>query len=158
MKPARAPGVLTAFFLHRIDPWQEIDVEVLESDTTKLLINVYFNPGGPGAACNFGNRGTPVLVDLTFDAAEEYHRYAIEWEPHEVRWLVDDQLVHVRGLWEPTPIPNLPMELFCSVWPPRSAELAGTLRRSDLPVSAEIKKVELWEWLPAFEILEKRSM
>lgn len=158
LKPARAPGVVTAFFLHRTDPWQEIDVELLGSDTTKLLINVYFNPGDPGTACNFGNRGTPVVIDLTFDAAEDFHRYAIEWEPHEVRWLVDDQLVHVRGCWEPTPIPHLPMELFCSIWPPRSAELAGVLNVSDLPVSSEVRRVELFEWLPGSEAVKQRAV
>ncbi|MFT7519800.1 MAG: cellulose synthase/poly-beta-1,6-N-acetylglucosamine synthase-like glycosyltransferase, partial [Kiritimatiellia bacterium] len=29
MKPAKASGVLTAFFLYRFDPWQEIDMEFL---------------------------------------------------------------------------------------------------------------------------------
>lgn len=149
MKPARAPGVVTAFFLHRNDPWQEIDLEFLGSDTTQLLVNVYFNPGDPGSHCNFGNRGTPVVIDLTFDAAEDYHRYAVEWEPHEVRWFVDDQLIHVRASWEPTPIPNLPMAVYCSIWPPRSRELAGTLRLCDLPAASDLKRIEAWEWCAA---------
>jgi beta-glucanase (GH16 family) len=152
MKPARAPGVVTAFFLHRNDPWQEIDMEILGRDTTKVLVNVYFNPGDPGTKCNFGNRGTPVMIDLTFDAAEDYHRYAIEWEPHEVRWFVDDNLIHVRGLWEPTPVPNLPMGLYCSIWPPNSGELAGELRASDLPVSSDVRRIELWEWCAALHV------
>jgi GR25 family glycosyltransferase involved in LPS biosynthesis len=150
MKPARTLGVVTAFFLHRTDPWQEIDVELLGSDTTKLLVNVYFNPGDAGAKCNFGNKGTPVVIDLTFDAAEAYHRYAIEWEPHEVRWFVDDELIHVRASWEPTPIPNLPMGVYCSIWPPRSGDLAGTLRSCDLPASCDLSRIELWEWCAAF--------
>lgn len=146
MKPARASGVVTAFFLHRIDPWQEIDIELLGADTTKLLTNVYFNPGDPGAACNFGNRGTPVVIELGFDAADDDHEYAIEWEPHEMRWLVDDRLVHVRATWEPTPVPNLPMQLHCSIWPPRSVELAGGLNTAALPVSSEIRRIEIEEW------------
>ena len=146
MKPARTPGVVTAFFLHRNDPWQEIDVEFLGSDTTKLLVNVYFNPGDPGAQCNFGNRGTPVVIDLTFDAAEDFHRYAVEWEPHEVRWFVDSHLIHVRASWEPTQIPNLPMAVFCSIWPPRSSELAGTLGHSELPAMSDLTRFTVWEW------------
>ena len=35
MKPAKADGIITAFFLHRDNPWQEIDVELLGRDTTK---------------------------------------------------------------------------------------------------------------------------
>lgn len=146
LKAAKAPGVMTAFFLHRTDPWQEIDVELLGADTSKLLVNVYFNPGVSGSACNYGNRGTPVIIDLTFDASADYHRYSIEWEPHEVRWFVDHQLIHVRGAWEPTPIPNLPMELFASIWAPRSTELAGELVDSDLPVTSCARCIELCEW------------
>ena len=145
-KPARAPGVVTAFFLHRNDPWQEIDVEFLGSDTTKLLVNAYFDPGNPGAQCNFGNRGTPVVIDLNFDAAEAFHRYAVEWEPHELRWFVDDHLIHVRAFWVPTPIPNLPMAVFCSIRPPRASELAETLRHSELPAMSELRRMKVWEW------------
>ncbi len=34
-------------------------------------------------------RGTPVQIDLGFDASEAFHRYAIEWEPTGIRWFVD---------------------------------------------------------------------
>jgi GR25 family glycosyltransferase involved in LPS biosynthesis len=146
LKPARAPGVVTAFFLHRNDPWQELDIELLGRDTRKVLLNVYFNPGDPGTRCNYGARGTPVVLDLGFDAAEDYHRYAIEWEPHEIRWFVDDHLVHARGVWEPTPVPDLPMGLHCSIWPPNSQELAGELRRADLPVSSDLLRVDVRDW------------
>lgn len=149
MKPARAPGVVTAFFLHRNDPWQEIDVELLGRETTRVLVNVYFNPGESGTKCNFGNRGTPVVIDLTFDAAEDYHRYAIEWEPHEVRWFVDEQLIHVRAHWEPTPVPHLPMAVYCSIWAPRSAELGGELRGCDLPVTSDLRCIAISEWCAA---------
>ena len=146
MKPARADGVITAFFLHRNNPWQEIDLELLGRDTTKVLANVYFNPGDAGTNCNYGNRGTPVMIDLTFDAAADYHRYAIEWEPHELRWYVDDELVHVRSTWEPTPVPNLPMGVYCSTWPPKSTELAGELRDSDLPICSQVKGIDISVW------------
>jgi len=151
VKPARCPGVVTAFFLHRNDPWQEIDLEFLGSDTRKLLFNVYYNPGDAGTRCNFGNRGTPVLIDLTFDAAADFHRYAIEWDPLEIRFFVDDHLVHVRAAWEPTPIPDLPMQIFCSIWPPRSSELAGAINTNDLPVYSDMRSFKRWKWSAAFE-------
>lgn len=152
MKPAKADGVITAFFLHRNDPWQEIDVELLGRDTTKILTNVYFNPGDVGSNCNYGNRGTPIMIDLTFDAAEDYHRYAIEWEHHELRWFVDDELVHVRSTWEPTPVPNLPMGVYCSIWPPRSTELAGELKDSDLAICSQVKGIYVSVWAATPEV------
>jgi GR25 family glycosyltransferase involved in LPS biosynthesis len=145
-KPARAPGVVSAFFVHRNDPWQEIDVEFLGCDTSKVLINVYYNPGAIGTQCNFGNRGTPVIVDLGFDAAEDFHCYTIEWEPHAIRWFVDGELIYVRGPWEPTPVPDLPMHVFCSIWPPRSVELAGDIREANLPVHTDVRRIKLAPW------------
>jgi|GEM_PF-1343113 len=140
MKAARGSGLISAFFLHRRDPWQEIDVEVLGRDTTKVLLNVYFNPGEVGDAYNYGFRGTPVMVDLGFDAAEGFHRYAIEWDTDELRWFVDDRLIHRRRAGRPTPIPNLPMRLYTSLWPICSEELAGPMTEA-LPVSTAIRSV-----------------
>ena len=105
-----------------------------------------FNPGDAGTECNYGNRGAPVLIDLTFDAAADYHQYVIEWEPHELRWYVDDDLVHARSPWEPTPLPDLPMCVHCSIWPPRSTELAGELNDCDLPAYSYVGGISVAAW------------
>lgn len=147
MKVSKAEGIVSAFFLHRNDPWQEIDIEILGNDTSKLLTNVYFNPGINGTGLNYGNRGTPILIDLGFDASEDYHSYAIEWEPYEIRWYVDNKLIHKRILWEPTPIPNQPMKLFCSIWSSESNDLAGILNENNLPQVNEIKSISIEEWI-----------
>jgi len=146
MRPVKLDGVITAFFLHRNDPWQEIDFEILGKDTTKALVNVYFNPGNDGSGWNFGNRGTPALIDLGFDAAVDFHKYTIEWEPHEIRWLIDDELIHVRTSWQPTPIPDQPMNCFVNLWPSRSEELAGIFNDDTLPVHANIKSISTYSW------------
>ena len=150
LKPAKAEGVLTAFFLHRNDPWQEIDLEFLGKDTSRILINVYYNPGEEGTNYNYGNRGTPVLINLGFDAAEKFHRYAIEWESNEIRWFVDDELMHVRGTWEPTPIPDLPMQFHINTWPSRAEDLAGRLNSLQLPIHSDIRSLELSAWTAPF--------
>lgn len=147
MKPARLSGVVSAFFLYRFDPWQEIDTEFLGNDTTKLLLNVYYNPGDIGDRYNYGYRGTPVVIDLGFDAAEEYHEYALEWDPEEIRWFVDGKLVHRRRAGRPTPVPHLPMRFHINVWPTCSAELAGEFRPTadSLPVTASVRSVKIYE-------------
>lgn len=74
---------------------------------------------------DYGYRGSPCAIDLGFDASLGFHRYAIEWFPDQIRWFVDDALLHERGSWDPTPIPHLPMTIHANLWPPGSVELAG---------------------------------
>lgn len=135
------PGVITGFFLHRNSPHQEIDIEILGRDPYRLLVNVFYNPGGHGDKFDFGYRGCPSHIDLGFDASKGMHRYAIEWSQCEIRWFVDDLLVHRRDLWNPTPIPHLPMKLHFNAWPSRASRFAGRLSNRRLPATAEVQAV-----------------
>jgi beta-glucanase (GH16 family) len=116
------------------------------NDTTKILVNVYFNPGENGVKYNYGNRGTPMLIDLGFDASDNFHKYTIDWEPHELRWFVDEKLIHVRSTWEPTPIPQLHMNVHCSIWSSKSVALAGELYDFNLPTYSQVTKIGIHEW------------
>ena len=147
-KPTKEPGVISSFFLYRFDPWQEIDAEFLGNDTTKILLNVFYNPGQDGDLYNYGLRGTPVVIDLGFDASLEFHRYAIEWEPEEIRWFVDDKLIHVRRAGLPTPIPQLPMRFHVNTWPICSEELAGKFSPTRDSMGSELKSVTISQWVP----------
>ncbi|MQB35021.1 family 16 glycosylhydrolase [Rhizobium rhizogenes] len=137
------PGVITGFFLHRNSPHQEIDIEIAGNMPTRLLVNVFYNPGGDGDQFDYGYRGSPSYIELGFDASKGEHRYAIEWTPSEIRWLVDDLLVHRRVLWNPTPIPHLPMKLHYNAWPPRSSDLAGRLKTRRLPAMVHVRSIRV---------------
>ena len=143
VKPARVPGVITGVFLHRNSPRQEIDLEFLGKDTTKLLANVYYNPGGEGTRLEYGYRGAPTLIDLGFDASRGFHQYEIEWCATSIRWRVDGQLLYERVNWDPTPIPHLPMQFNVNLWHFRSEELAGRLAGGDLPAYTEVRAIEV---------------
>lgn len=138
-----APGVITGFFLHRNSPHQEIDIEIAGNVPSRLLVNVFYNPGDEGAPFDYGYRGSPSHIELGFDASKGMHRYAIEWTPCEVRWLVDDRLVHRRVLWDPTPIPHLPMKLHINTWPSRSTQLAGRLSTRRLPARTCVQSISV---------------
>ena len=141
LQATNVPGLVTGFFLHRDSPRQEIDIEIAGNRPDRLLVNVFYNPGAEGAKFDYGYRGTPASIQLGFDASKAEHRFAIEWEPYEIRWYVDDELVHRRATWEPTPIPHLPMTLHVNTWPTRSRELAGRLARRALPASAFVRQI-----------------
>ena len=141
LQATNVSGIVTGFFLYRASPRQEIDIEIAGNRPTCLLINVFYNPGSEGAKFDYGYRGTPVAISLGFDASTAVHRYTIEWDPCEIRWLVDGNLVHRRGIWNPTPIPDLPMTLHANTWPSRSKEFAGRLAVGRLPGSAIIRDI-----------------
>lgn len=132
---------MTGFFLHRDSPRQEIDIEITGNHPARLLVNVFYNPGAEGAKFDYGYRGTPTTMPLGFDASKASHRFAIEWDPCEIRWFVDGRLVYRRAEWNPTPIPHLPMTLHVNTWPSRSRELAGRLALRALPASAMVHRI-----------------
>ncbi|MBA7623549.1 hypothetical protein ES703_30945 [subsurface metagenome] len=141
LQATNVAGIVTGFFLHRDSPRQEIDVEIAGNRRDRLLVNVFYNPGDEGARFDYGYRGTPVIIDLGFDASASAHCFAIEWDPYEIRWLVDEQLVHRRVNWDPTPVPQLPMCLHVNTWPSRSRELAGRLAKRRLPATTIVKSI-----------------
>jgi GR25 family glycosyltransferase involved in LPS biosynthesis len=141
LRATSVSGLVTGFFLHRDSPRQEIDIEITGNRPTRLLVNVFYNPGTEGAKFDYGYRGTPTAIPLGFDASKASHRFAIEWDRCEIRWFVDDRLVHRRAEWNPTPIPHLPMTLHVNTWPSRSRELAGRLAFRALPASAMVRSI-----------------
>jgi GR25 family glycosyltransferase involved in LPS biosynthesis len=141
LQATNVPGLVTGFFLHRDSPRQEIDVEILGNKPDELLVNVFYNPGADGAKFDYGYRGTPAIIKLGFDASKALHQFTIEWDPCEIRWFVDQKLVHRRATWDPTPIPHLPMTLHVNTWPTRSRELAGRLALTALPASSIVRRV-----------------
>lgn len=143
LRPSGVPGIITGFFLHRNGPRQEIDIEFMGDDTTRMLVNVFYNPGSEGTKLEYGYRGTPTILDLGFDAARDFHVYEIEWRSTALIWRVDGKMVHRRALWQPTPIPHLPMELNLNIWLSRSIELAGVLDDHQLPASSFVREVRI---------------
>lgn len=143
LRPSNVPGLITGVFLHRNGPRQEIDIEFLGRDTTKMLVNVYYNPGPRGTKLEYGYRGTPTQVILGFDASEEFHTYEIEWRREAIRWRVDGAVVYERVQWNPTLIPDLPLEFNVNLWHSRSEEFAGRLAIARTPATAEIRSIEL---------------
>lgn len=143
IQASNLPGVVTGFFLHRNSPRQEIDIEIAGNRPDRLLVNVFYNPGDEGANFDYGYGGAPSYIELGFDASKASHRFAIEWNPCEIRWLVDDNLVHRRAIWDPTPIPHLPMKVNVNSWLSRSTKLAGRINNRRLPATTIVGSIAL---------------
>lgn len=129
LKAARGSGVVTAFFVYTgpafYDPWHEITLEILGRDTTQVQFT-FFTDGEP----------TSATVDLGFDAADDFHNYAIEWTPEAVRWFVDGELRHVDTAGE-SRLPSLPGRIFANIWANDGlTEWAGEFRYPGEPITA----------------------
>jgi len=80
-------GTISSFFTYtgaaEGTEWDEIDVEILGKDTTKMQVN-YWRDG----------HEHPFIVDLGFNAAISMHTYSFVFTPDFIKWYVDDKLVY----------------------------------------------------------------
>lgn len=107
MKAIKNDGVVSSFFTYtgpsENNPWDEIDVEVLGKDTTKVQFNYYTN--------GVGNH--EYMYDLGFDASEGYHTYGFDWQKDYITWYVDGKAVYTAT----SNIPSTAGKIMMNVWP-----------------------------------------
>ena len=110
-KAAKASGIVGgSFFLYTGpsdgQPWDEIDIEILGKDTTKMQTNYFTNGVG----------GHETMIPLGFDASAAFHTYGIEYRATYINWYVDGVLAHTengsRGA-----LPSHTMKLMMNLWP-----------------------------------------
>ncbi len=132
MKPISHDGVVSSFFTYTgpsdNNPWDEIDIEFLGKDTTKIQFNYFTN----------GSGNHEFVYDLGFDASEEFHRYAFEWQPDSITWYVDGEAVHTAT----KNIPKTPSKIMMNTWPGIGVD--GWLKAFDgtTPLSAKYKEIK----------------
>ena len=133
MKPISCSGVISSFFIYTRDPWDEIDIEFLGYDTTKVQFNYYTN--------GVGNH--EYLYDLGFDASLEFHEYSFEWKEDSIIWYVDGKPVYKAT----EDISKTPGRIMMNVWNVHDdyAYWAGQFTGENLPVTVEYKFVAYGE-------------
>ena len=107
MQAIKNDGVVSSFFTYTgpsdNNPWDEIDIEVLGKDTTKVQLNYYTN--------GVGNH--EYMYDLGFDASEAFHTYGFDWQPDHITWYVDGKAVYTAT----QNIPSTAGKIMMNVWP-----------------------------------------
>lgn len=132
LKAIKNDGVVSSFFTYTgpsdKNPWDEIDIEILGKDTTKVQFN-YFTDGK-------GNH--EYIYDLGFDASEGFHTYAFEWHKDKIVWFVDGKEAHTAT----ESIPVTKSKIMMNAWNGKGVD--GWLNAFDdskLPITAE------YEWI-----------
>lgn len=135
MKPIKNDGVVSSFFTYTgptdNNPWDEIDIEFLGKDTTVVQFNYYTN----------GRGGHEHIHELGFDASEDFHIYAFDWQPDKITWYVDGEEVYSAE----KNLPSTPGKIMMNVWPGTGVD--GWLNAYDgtTPLTAEYKSVDFRE-------------
>lgn len=106
MKPIKNPGTVSSFFTYTgpsdNNPWDEVDIEFLGKDTTKVQFNYYTN----------GHGEHEYVHDLGFDASESFHTYAFDWQKDYITWYVDGKAVYTAT----ENIPVTPGKIMMNAW------------------------------------------
>lgn len=106
MKPMKIDGTASTFFTYTgpsdNQPWDEIDIEFLGKDTTKVQFNYFTN----------GKGNHEYMYDLGFDASLDYHEYGFRWTEESITWFVDKKPVHVAT----ENIPTHPQRIMTNAW------------------------------------------
>jgi beta-glucanase (GH16 family) len=125
MKAAKGDGIISSFFTYTGHPWDEIDIEFLGDDTTRVQFNYYTRGVGQHE----------YLYELGFDASEDFHEYAFDWQPDSITWYVDGVAVY-RATKN---IPTTSGQIMVNIWnvADSGASWAGKFDPKNLPASAE---------------------
>lgn len=128
MKAIKNDGVVSSFFTYTgpsdNNPWDEIDIEILGKDTTKVQFNYFTNGVG----------GNEHLHDLGFDASKDFHKYAFEWYADEIVWFVDGKEVHSAY----TDIPKTKGKIMMNAWCGKGVDgWLNAFKDNNLPLTAE---------------------
>lgn len=109
MKAIKNDGVVSSFFTYTgpsdNNPWDEIDVEILGKDTTKVQFNYFVDSKG----------GHEYMHDLGFDASEDFHTYGFEWLENSITWYVDGVEVH-KVEKDPSKLPQTESKIMMNAW------------------------------------------
>ncbi len=128
MKAAKASGVISSFFTYTGHPWDEIDIEFLGKDTTRVQFNYYTNGVG----------GHEYIYRLGFDGSEDFHEYGFDWQKDGITWYVDGKPVY-RATKD---IPVTNTQIMANVWNGVGDSFdawCGKLNENALPATAQYK-------------------
>jgi endo-1,3-1,4-beta-glycanase ExoK len=150
---AKGPGVVsslvTIYTPWPADDWNEIDFEHLgkSTDSIQTSCQVYT---GPATEKPVTTSVTPKrfeqIVQLGFNAEDDFHVYAAEWTPADVKFVVDGQVV--RTWTDEIARMKLPQNILFTIWASDSTSWAGAIDAATLPASAQMDWIKVYDYQP----------
>ena len=165
MKMAAISGSVSSMFLYYdnywekgLQPWNEIDIEVLGKDPNSWQSNIITREGDASINKNTSSESKP-LHAFGFDATQSFHLFAIVWTPEYVSWEIDsvevrrDTLGMSRGKHadaDQVAFLTEDQSLRFILWASKSAAWTGKWNNGiGLPVEQQIDYVRVYAYDPA---------
>lgn len=139
MKPIKNVGVVSSFFTYTGPTdgtvWDEIDIEFLGKDTTKVQFNYFTNGVGEHE----------YLYSLGFDASADFHTYGFDWQPGYITWYVDGKQVYTAT----SNIPSTPGKIMMNAWPGTGVDSWLGAYNGATPLTAQYAAASYSKTVPA---------
>lgn len=144
LQAAAGAGLVSSLFTY-VGPdsghaHDEIDIEILGQDTTKVQFNFFTN----------GSTGNEHTVNLGFDASQGLHDYAFTWTPSSISWYVDGVLRYTVNS-NLTALPNTPGQVMMNLWAVDSSATGWAGSYNGAPASAYYDYVGYTPYVPTPE-------
>lgn len=125
------------------DDWNELDIEFLGKSTGPIQFNHMVNI--PPADPISGHLQFPKMVDPGFDPGEDFHVYAIEWEPGVARFVVDGTVLHETT--EEMSRMVLPQHILLTIWASSAPGWAGPVDETTAPTAAYYDWIRVYNYV-----------
>lgn len=157
MKMVSIPGSVSSMFLYYdnswekgVEPWNEIDIEVLGKGGTMWQSNIITREADPSIKSTTASESKP-LHDFGFDATEDFHLFAIVWTPEYVAWEIDsveirrDTLGMARGTHadaDQVAFLTEQQSLRFNLWASKSAGWVGRFTGDELAAGPQVQWID----------------
>ena len=147
MKPTAPSGVISSFFLidiawedGAVAEWYEIDIEFVGAETTnRVQLNLRSTLPGEKRI-----KDDAVIVDLPFDAAEDFHVYTIDWTETYISFFADGQLLYTYDDVEFAGRQAHEQSVRFNYWPTNIPEWSGEIDTTAFPCQTEYDYVAVY--------------
>lgn len=136
LKTPAGSGLNAAFFTYigaeQSKPHDEIDFEILLKDTAAVETTAFVN-----GVSGDGEVGSGRSHQLPHPSDSDFTSFAMTWEPEEIRFYIDGELV--RTMSDPATIPTNPQRIFFSLWGSDTlTDWMGPMEAPTEPIAMEV--------------------
>jgi beta-glucanase (GH16 family) len=138
--------------------WREIDIEVQASPQTSFITNLItasagtrvWSPQIEDSTTSYPYGGGGSAIPAGFNSQSDYHTYAFEWLPTEIKWYVDGVLIRTKqdGVGKNSlKVPQESAKIVMNLWVFTSPALGGgDPANNTYPISGHYDWFRYYKW------------